>query len=213
MQLPVQITFRNISRSREVEFRILSKVSDLEIYYPRIMGCRVVIDRPHRRHRDGNPYVIKIDITVPGKEISVNRQPSIYKERKDFHDTRISKSEEINLEQKQMEAAINEAFNAARRMLQDHIRKQRGAIKTHEEIPHATVTKLFRRKGYGLLKTANGRQLLFEKQNVLNSDYQNLKIGTKVTYLEEETGKGPEATLIRIVGSLKTKFSKAATTK
>jgi cold shock CspA family protein/ribosome-associated translation inhibitor RaiA len=207
MQVPVQITFRNIHGSNEIESRIKEEISSLENYYPRIMGCRVVIDLPHRRHKEGNPYAVKIDIKVPGKEISINRQPSLYHERKNIHDTRISKGKEIKVVHKQMEAAINEAFDSARRILQDRIRKQRGDIKMHEEVPHAIVTKLFPKRGYGYLKTPNGRRLFFERQNVLNSDFEKLKVGTRVTYTNEEAEKGPEAVLVRIAGSLKKEFT------
>jgi cold shock CspA family protein len=102
-----------------------------------------------------------------------------------------------------MEAAINEAFDTARRVLQDHIRKQRGDIKTHEDVPHGTITKLFPRRGCGYLKTPSGRTLFFERQNVLNSDFKNLKVGTKIIYVEEEGATGPQAVLIRIVRSQK----------
>lgn len=200
MQLPVQITFHNIPHSPEIESRIRNEVTSLEDYYPRIMGCRVVVDVPHRHHRFGNPYAVKIDITVPGGEISVSREPTIHTDRKDIHDTYISKVEEIKVVHKQMEAAINEAFDTARRMLQDRVRRQRGDVKMHEVVPHATVVKLFPRKGYGLLKTPSGRQLSFQKESVLNTDFQHLKVGTRVTYVEEQGEKGPEAILIRISG-------------
>jgi cold shock CspA family protein len=203
MEISPQISFRNIDPSPEIESRIREEISSLETYYPRIMGCRVVVDIPHKHHRFGNPYALRIDLTVPGGEISVNRAPSKYTDRKDIHDAKISKSEEIKVVHKQLNAVINEAFDTARRLLQEHIRKQRSDVKMHEVIPHATVTKLFRRKGYGLLRTSTGRQLSFQNQSVLNEDFQRLQVGTKVTYVEEQGAKGPEATLIRISGAMK----------
>jgi cold shock CspA family protein len=120
-----------------------------------------------------------------------------------MHGVRVSKVEDVPTVYKQTVAAINDAFDAARRVLQDHIRRQRGDIKKHEETPHGMVVKLFRKKGYGYLKTPNGRRLFFERQNMLATDFEKLKVGTRVNYAEEEGEKGPEAVLIRIAGSPK----------
>jgi len=43
MQLPLQISFRDIPPSAAVEAKIRERADKLERYYDRINGCRVVI--------------------------------------------------------------------------------------------------------------------------------------------------------------------------
>lgn len=44
MELPLQITFRNIEAPPEVEQRIKEKTAWLDQFYPRIVGRRVLVD-------------------------------------------------------------------------------------------------------------------------------------------------------------------------
>ncbi len=75
MQTPLQITFRDMPPSPAVEERIRQKAKKLESFYDRIMGCRVVVEVPQKHHHQGKLYNVRLDITVPGGEIAVNRQP------------------------------------------------------------------------------------------------------------------------------------------
>jgi len=45
---PVQITFHNLDSSEALEAVIRARTGDLETYYPRIVGCRVLVDLPHK---------------------------------------------------------------------------------------------------------------------------------------------------------------------
>lgn len=108
MMLPLQMTVRNLSLSQSVKEDIREKASKLSRYYDPIVRCRVTINAPHRHHRKGILYDVRIDLTVPGTEQVVKRS-----------------SEDLN-------AAIREAFDAARRQLEDFARYQRGDIKAHE---------------------------------------------------------------------------------
>ena len=78
MILPVQVTFRNMSRSDRIEEYVREQTADLDSYYNHIMGCRVVIEIPHRHQVAGDHYSIRIRLTVPGGEVVVNRQPSLH---------------------------------------------------------------------------------------------------------------------------------------
>ena len=77
VKLPVQITFRNMDRSEAIEEWIRAEAAKLDTFYNRIMRCRVAIEVPHRHHRKGSSYHLRIDLTVPGEEIVVKRQPSL----------------------------------------------------------------------------------------------------------------------------------------
>lgn len=74
MQLPLQISFRRVDPSAAIEEKVREKSSQLDKFAERIMSCRVVVEAPHQHHRKGNLYLVRIDITIPGGEIVVNRE-------------------------------------------------------------------------------------------------------------------------------------------
>jgi len=113
MQLPLQITFRNMEPSAAVEDRVRERMKRLEQYYERIMGCRVVVESPHRRRHQGKVFHVRIDLTLPHGELVVNREPEEDHAHEDVF------------------VAIRDAFDAMQRQVQDYARKQRGAVKTH----------------------------------------------------------------------------------
>jgi len=115
MQIPVQITFHGVDHSDAVEERIREKVAKLGQIFDRITSCRVVIEPHHKNtsnlHRKGEPFHICIDVTVPGAELVVKRDP------KDPH-----VNEDILV-------ALKEAFTNIERQLKDYIARQRGDVK------------------------------------------------------------------------------------
>jgi ribosomal subunit interface protein len=120
MKIPLQITFHGIPPSEFVEAKIREKAAKLDKFYAHIMSCRVAVESEHQHHHQGNQYHIRIDITTPGKELIISREHHDKKAHEDIY------------------VAIRDAFNAATRQLEDHIRIQRGEVKTH----HLENTKL-----------------------------------------------------------------------
>lgn len=114
MQIPLQVTFRNLEHSDFIEAAIKEKADKLEQFADKITSCRVVIEAPHKHHNKGVIYRVKIDITLPGKEIVVNHHSDEHHAHEDVY------------------VAIRDAFNAARRQLEDYVRQRRGEVKTHD---------------------------------------------------------------------------------
>lgn len=79
------------------------------------MACRIAIEMPHRHHRKGSPYCIRIDPTVPGEEIVVRREPSLRKRAQEFGETDIKKHLETKTPHDDLRLAINDAFKAVSR--------------------------------------------------------------------------------------------------
>lgn len=131
MNLPVQITFRNILSSEVVEEWIRAKAAKLETFYERPVACRVAVEVPHRHHRKGSPYHIRIELTVPGGEIVVNHEPSARTNQRQARAAVLTKRMEADRMHKDLRVAINDAFEIAARRLRDYARCQRGDIKTH----------------------------------------------------------------------------------
>src|SRR5215472_16312304 len=124
MRLPVQVTFHNMPHDPAVESAIRANAEWLDNYFDRIMSCRVVVDRPHLHHREGNLYQIRIDMKVPGRELVVKREPTEHSDYKD------------------LDIMIRDAFDEARRQLEDHVRRLRGHVKSREPLSHARIARL-----------------------------------------------------------------------
>jgi cold shock CspA family protein len=199
MQSPLQITFRNMTPSTTIEEWIRDEADKLDIFYNRVMGCRVAIEVPHRHHRKGSPYHIRIDLTVPGEEIVVKREPSLSHRARQLGETAIKKHLEVKTPHKNLRKAINDAFRAAGRRLQDYARRQRGDVKSHPPLQVARVSKILQDEGYGFLTSNDGRGIYFHKNSVLNRVFSRLKVGTRVSFIEELGEKGPQASTVRII--------------
>lgn len=184
MQIPVQITFRDIDHSDAVEAKIREHIEGLEKFYDRITGCRVVVEAPHAQHRKGNLYDLHVFLTVPGKEIVVKRNAGDNHAHEDVY------------------VAIRDAFRAARRELQDHVRRNRGDVKQHEAPPHGRVTKLSGYEDYGIIEASDGQEIYFHRNSVVDDGFDNLAVGDEVRYVavEGESEKGPQATTVNPVG-------------
>jgi len=170
MQLPVQVTYRGMESSAALEDAVREKVAKLEQFHPRIVSCRVVIEEAGRHKHQGKPFVVHIDLKVPGGEIAVNRD----------HD------EDVYV-------ALRDAFDAARRKLEDFARESRGDVKQHEATQSGTVARILADEGYGFIATADGRELYFSRENVVTPPFQHLAEGTPVHFIEEAAAEGPQA--------------------
>ena len=105
----------------------------------------------------------------------------------------------MKIPHKDLRQAINDAFKAAGRRLQDYARRQRGDIKSHELPSEARVSKIFPREGYGFLTSDDGREIYFHKNSILGRAFPRLTVGTTVRFVEEQGEKGPQASTVRIV--------------
>jgi cold shock CspA family protein len=199
MILPVQVTFRNVAPTAEIEEKIRARAQKLEKFYSPITSCRVLVEAPARHRRKGYSFHVRIDLTVPEGEIVVKREPTLYPKEKDIGDERRRKQMETRPERKHLEVAIREAFHAARRRLEDHARQKRADVKTHEPMPQARVTKLFPVEGYGYIETPDGREIYFHENSVLNGRFKSLKLGSKVSFVEEAGEKGPQASTVHLI--------------
>ena len=189
--------------SEVVEAHIREAAQKLDEFCDEIMGCRVLVEIPHQHHRKGKLYHVRIDLTVPGAEFVIKRAPRLITDRparfrKAPEDVELEESRELSkyAAHDEIQLSIRDAFDAARRKLQDYARRRRGVLKLHEGSPHARVTKLLPDESFGFLETADGREIYFHKNSVLDSGFSGLKIGTEVHFVEELGEKGPQASTV-----------------
>ena len=133
MKLPLQITYRNVAHSAELEQEVGARLTEFETFSEDIIGCRVMLERPHLHHENGNQCHVRIDLTIPGETIVVSHQPSLHGALRDFDEAEHTKEADIDAAHLRARVAIHEAFDRARRQLQDAVRRHRGAVKSRQE--------------------------------------------------------------------------------
>ncbi len=179
MQVPVQIDFKGSGSVARLREQIVAKLADLEQVFGRIVAARVVIQLPSGRHKSGGQYEIAIHLTLPGgRLVEVERTPPL-DER--FADPAF---------------AIGDAFRRARRQLQDEARRLDGRVKLHEQRPTGEIVRLDPESGFGFLVSEEGSEIYFHRNSVLSGQFQNLSVGSRVAFVEEEGEKGPQASTV-----------------
>jgi ribosome-associated translation inhibitor RaiA len=121
MILPVQTTFHNVDHSEAVIARIQEEADKLETYFDRITSCRVVIEAAHRHRAHDEPFHIRIELGVPGKELVVAHEPASQANGQGEEESRRRKCQETNGAHKDIYVAIRDSFRAMRRQLQDYV--------------------------------------------------------------------------------------------
>ena len=96
MELPLTIAAHDLELTEPIEAVIREKATKLERFNGRVIGCHVTVQGPPKHHRNGGPFAVRIDLTVPGHEYVINQ-----KEAPDLN------------------VAVREAFDAARRKLDE----------------------------------------------------------------------------------------------
>jgi cold shock CspA family protein len=186
MQIPVEITFRDIEKSDAVETRIRDWVDKLERVYDRITRCEVIIGQPHHRHRKGNPFSITVRLTVPGGEVVSSHDPGPDGAHEDVY------------------VALRDAFQAARRQLEDHVKARlRRDVKVHEGNgrAHGKVAYLDVQKDWGWIEPDDGRRVYFHRNSVLDGKMDNIELGVEVRFVEEAGNEGPQASTVEVIGA------------
>jgi cold shock CspA family protein/ribosome-associated translation inhibitor RaiA len=185
MQIPVDITFREIERSEAVEARIREQVDKLDRIFDRIIRCEVVIDDPHRHHHKGHQYSVRVRLTVPGTEIVTSHSPGDDGAHEDIY------------------VAVRDAFAATKRQLEDYVRKSlhRGDIKREGNgAAHGRVSFLDVQKDWGWIEPDDGRRIYFHRNSVLGG-IDNVNVGDEVRFTEEQGNEGPQASTVELIGA------------
>jgi cold shock CspA family protein/ribosome-associated translation inhibitor RaiA len=173
MQIPLQITFKDISPSDALEADIRKRADRLEKYYENVTGCRVTIGLAGKHKNQGRLYSVGIELTVPGALIAINR----------------SNPDHLN---EDVYIVLRDAFDAAKRKLEEYARIQRGDIKAHDQPARGSITELFD-EGYGFIETPLGDRLYFHRDNVVSPRFEQLSVGAEVQFLEETSSQGMQA--------------------
>jgi len=183
MQIPLQIVFEHVDHSDLIESHAREAAGKLEQFYDRISSARVVIGKPQHRHHKGDTYTVRLHLTIPdAADIAVSRDPAATGRHEDI------------------EVTLHDAFDTARRELQDFVRRRQGHVKSHETPPHGTIAELHPERDHGFIASADGREIYFHRNSVEGDKFDDLKAGQEVRFAEVVGDKGPQATSVRPIG-------------
>ena len=188
MQVPMEIAFHNVDKSDWAEDAIRGHVARLEEIYDRLITCRVRVDQRADNANHTIPPVVHIEMSVPGhKDLVVAHEPD--------HLQRKFQSPDLH-------NAINEAFRIAERQLSE-FKDQRndhtaavGHEASHEFL--GQVAEMSPERDFGFLMTKEGGLLYFHRNSVLTGDFDGLRRGQEVHYVEDVGDTGPIATKVRV---------------
>lgn len=182
MQVPLQITFRNMESSEALEADIRKRVGNMERHHSDLISCRVVVEAPLQHHRKGGLFKVRIDIACPEGKWEINREPAAqHHAHQDVY------------------VAVRDAFKAAERKLEGYTSRRKGKVKVHEDAQHGRITHLSPMEDYGLITTVDEQEIYFHRNSILNADFNSLAIDTAVRFRVEEGDKGPQASSVKVV--------------
>src|SRR3954463_5362735 len=114
MQLPVEISYRGVQKSDQLEEFIRNKAARLYRFCDHISRCDVVVEQPNHAQQSGNPFRVRIDVTVPpGHELVADEKGT------------------DNGSHSPLTKVIHDAFKTMERELRRLVDKQHGEVKTH----------------------------------------------------------------------------------
>ena len=163
---------------------IHERVAHLERLYPRLIGCRVVVEVPHRGAETAKvPIAVSVEADIPG------RGPVVGKDEEGRHDAKGDHA-----------APLNKAFDAVERQLEKMGDLQNEhEVRQHEDAGRTgMVVRLFPQQSYGFIELVNSTELYFTR-NAVVGDFDELEVGmmVHVTRSTEEGPMGPQASSVR----------------
>jgi len=174
MQVPLKITFRNVRKTPDIEALIDKQAAKLERVCNHLVSCHMAVEKPQEHQRTGNPFRVRIDVTVPPQhELVVIRDAS----EGDLHE--------------RLPTVLRGAFDVMRRQIKKLAEKQRKQVKTHpEQEVGGFVSLLLRKEAYGFITSLDSREIYFHKNSLPAGEFDRLEIGTGVHWVEQQGKRG-----------------------
>ena len=181
--IDLKIQYLGFSESTAVSAAVWEYVEHIEKIYGRIMSCNVVISHPHRKHQKGGIYHVKIRLHMPGGDIFIDKEPEKNHAHEDIY------------------VALRDAFDSAKRKLEDFTRIREGRVKDKIGPAHAKILRIIDFDDCGFVLTEDDREIYFHRNSLLNGEFEKLKIGQEVRFSESLGEKGPQVSSMQIVGN------------
>lgn len=183
MELPLEITFHNMPHSDAIEALIEKRAGRLGRFHPHIIGCRVVVEVPHRSAASVKlPLGIAVEVEVPGRPLIVAR------EEEERHEAKADQT-----------VAVNRAFEQVERRLEEDSRmRNRKARMQSSASQGGRVVRLFPEENYGFVELDGSPDLFFARDVVEGGGFDSLEVGSavRVDVADAEGPMGPQASRV-----------------
>lgn len=187
MQIAPTVSFRGMPTSPALHENILDRIERLEQFHPRITSCNVVVDVPHRHKNQGRIYKVSLNLEVPGYHVAVSHGSA----ENHAH-------EDVNV-------AVRDTFDDAKRQLEDLIRKSSSNRTRPPDLAmRGEVTRIFAEDGFGFIETLDGQDIYLGFDRMPEKIAAELAVGTRVRFLIGEADTGPYAHSISIMKTSET---------
>lgn len=180
----VQIAFHGVESDPRLEALIREQVDKLERFHGRITSCRVVVEQPHRSRESNPSWEVRIDLHVPPQHVLVVRQPS--REAP-------AKGDAIGT----VYAAFEAAKSRLRRLKERQDAWGKGQPRGGVGSPDRGVVQWIG-EDHGFVRALDGREVYFHRNSVLEDRFDELRVGSGVSFAEEMGREGPQASSLRV---------------
>ena len=130
MQLPVEISYRGVDKTDDLETLVRDKASRLDKFCDHINRCDVIIEHPNHAQHSGSPYRVRIDVTAsPNHELVADEKPT----KHEMHEP--------------LTKVINDAFKSMERQLKELTDRQHNKVKHHQTPQSADAVSRIQQPG------------------------------------------------------------------
>jgi ribosome-associated translation inhibitor RaiA len=175
MKQPLEVRFLGMEPSEAVEAAAREKAAKLDLFCRDLMSCRVTIELLHKHKHQGQPFGVRIDVTLPGHELSVDR-----------------------VQHEDVYVALRDAFDDMRRQVEDAVRRTRGQEKAHSVPLHGEIVRFDAADRCGFIRTAEGDEYWFGPENLADVPFDHLQLGAEVQFVPEVAAEGRQAKRISL---------------
>ena len=175
MKQPLEVRFLGMEPSEAVEAAARDKAAKLDHFCRDLMSCRVTIELLHKHKHQGQPFGVRIDVTLPGHELSVDR-----------------------VQHEDVYVALRDAFDDMRRQVEDAVRRTRGQEKAHAVPLHGEVVRFDVADRCGFIRTADDDEYWFGPENLADVPFDHLELGAEVQFVPEVAAEGRQAKRISL---------------
>ena len=170
MRIEPQILFLGMERSEALETAARARIARLERHAAGIIACRLAIELDHKHSRQGRPVRVRIDLSLPGRELVVDR-----------------------IADEDAYVALRDAFDDMRRRLDALRQQRRGEVKHHAPEQRGVVDRLDAEGGFGFIRSADGEDFYFGRSNLAGLRFEQLTVGQPVRFIVEAASDGLQA--------------------